>query len=754
MRFTFADYILSESSGSKKLVFSFGRFQPPTIGHKLLIDKVVSQAKSLRADHLIYASKTQDKKSNPLNVNIKVKYLRKMFPGVNFEPANEEIRTFIEALKNFYKKGYKEVYMVAGSDRLADYQRIFDKYNGGEDFSFEKLKVISAGERDPDAEGASGMSGTKMRQAAFAGNFELFRQGIPSSLSDSDAKKLMDDIRRIKPLKEFTDFSLQEILSEGVNDKAIFKAVFLAGGPGSGKDYVLKRTLEGHGLVEINSDTAFEYLLDKYNLDKKMPESEEAQRNAIRAKAKSIKELKERLAIQGRNGLIINGTGEDPEKIASLKLKLEGLGYDTQMLFVHTKNEVSKQRNIERGEAGGRTVPEEIRLEKWENAQTNRKNFREMFEQGYVEFDNSEDLRKADPEVVAQKDAELLDLFKRFRKFTETAPSSEDANNWIKDQKLINKSLVDNPPPPQQTAIEPTEPTQMVQQPQAAQPAPAQQSVVDAGQNIMQQASQMGLVYFGFGRFGKDGQVTHIEQDGKLVPFKSVNEQFKAFKSPREIADKHKVSLTSIMKQLKQGIKVEREHTSHEKMARKIALQHLDEFPDYYSRLKKIEKPLKEGYEFSGSDAMQLLTLGKSNDFSDYSINLNNEEKINVHETDSISKEYQSTQTRNVRDFTGFTSRTGEAGRGSKGSEKREKAHNQESRKKEKDSRLESYDSPSAESPGIFGHSKDDWKRGKTSVTELTGDVELTTISFQKDDERKKSGLEPFITFKSKNVVG
>ncbi len=674
---------LEEEKSNKTIVFSFGRFQPPTIGHKLLVDKVVSLAKQHKADHVIYASRTQDKKSNPLDVNTKVKYLKKMFPKVNFEAANDNVRTFIEALKSLHKNGYKHVYMIAGSDRLADYQRLFDKYNGGDDFNFQTLKAVSAGERDPDAEGASGMSGTKMRQAALDNDFASFRRGIPSTLSDADAKKLMREIKRVRTIKEFFEYTSEELLSEGVNDKSIFKAVFLAGGPGSGKDYVLRKTLEGHGLVEINSDNAFEYLLDKYNLDKKMPDAEEEQRNAIRVRAKSIKELKERLAIQGRNGLIINGTGEDAEKIASLKLKLEGLGYDTQMLFVHTKNEVSQQRNVERGEAGGRTVPEDIRQEKWDNAQKNRKNFKDMFEGGYVEFDNSEDLRNADSEVIQAKEAQLLDLFKRFRKFTETAPSSDEASLWIKDQKLIDKSLANNPPP----QSEPEQPNQDVQpqMPQAQQPqaqvAPtSQQDVAAAGQTLMQQAAKMGLTYYGFGRFGKNGQTTHIEQNGKLIPFKSVNEEFKPFKTPKEIAKKHDKPIAFIMAQLKMGIKVEKEHTKEPEMARKIALQHLDELPDYYSRLKKIEKPLKENYEFSGNDARTLLTLGRK--------------------------------------------------------------------------QVESYDSPSIEAPSVFGHSKDDWKKGKTSVTELSGDTELATITFQKDDETKKRGFEPFSTFKSKNPVG
>ena len=718
MRFNFSEYLLAEDVANKKIVFSFGRFQPPTIGHKLLIDKVVSLSKKYKADHVIYASKTQDSKSNPLNVKTKVDYLRKMFPGVHFEPANDEVRTFIEALKKLYAQGYKHAFMVAGSDRLADYQRLFDKYNGGEDFSFDTLQAVSAGERDPDAEGAAGMSGTKMRQAAFNNDFASFRKGIPPSLSDSDAKRLMNEIRRSRPLKEFVEYVLPaDVLEEGVNDKATFKAVFLAGGPGSGKDFILKKTLEGHGLVEINSDNALEYLMDKYDLDKKMPDSEEQQRNALRARAKSVTELKERLALHGRNGVIINGTGDDPAKIAKIKARLEGLGYDTKLLLVNTKNEVSKQRNIERGERGGRTVPENIRLEKWTAVQDAKKDLKNLFgAENYHEIDNSNDLRIAGDDIKSAKEAEMMDLFKMFRKFTETAPESEEANQWINTQKQMTKSLAANPPPkdvPQAANVQQAASVQTPAAPQTqtGQPAPvpapaAQQPMAQqtAAQTAMDKARKLGLQYYGFGRFGKDGHTTHKEVNGDLKQLNPMHEQFKEAKTPEDIAKMHKVRLIDIMKQLKMGVKVEKEHTTSKEMARKIALQHLAEIPDYYTRLKKVEKkPLKEAYEFSDSSSMSLLTLG-----------------MGVVE----EKRYDAKCVRITESYRQFMK-----------------------------AKKESYDSPSAESPSLFGHSKDDWKKGKTSVSELTGDVELTTITFQKDDERQKLGLQPFSTFKAKNPI-
>jgi len=178
---------------SKKVVFAFGRFQPPTTGHELLVNAVKKLAGST-ADHVIYASKTEDKKSNPLPVARKVYFLKRMFPKTNFIAASAEVRTFIEAAKELNKK-YKNLVMVAGSDRINEYDKILNKYNGTE-FKFDTIEVVSAGERDPDSDTASGMSGTKMREAAVAGDFNKFKKGLPHTLTELDGRRLMNDIRK------------------------------------------------------------------------------------------------------------------------------------------------------------------------------------------------------------------------------------------------------------------------------------------------------------------------------------------------------------------------------------------------------------------------------------------------------------------------------------------------------------------------------------------------------------------------------
>ena len=178
---------------SKTVVFAFGRFNPPTSGHELLIKAVKKLAVSNKADHAIYASKSQDAKKNPLTVEKKVHYLELMFPNTHFVAANPTVRTFIEAAKELNKK-YKNIIMVAGSDRVPEYERILNNYNG-KDFHFDTVQVISAGERDPDADDASGMSASKMRALASKGDYNQFKHGLPSTMREIDGRRLMNDVR-------------------------------------------------------------------------------------------------------------------------------------------------------------------------------------------------------------------------------------------------------------------------------------------------------------------------------------------------------------------------------------------------------------------------------------------------------------------------------------------------------------------------------------------------------------------------------
>ena len=201
---------------SKKLIFAFGRFNPPTIGHAKLMREVITQARRNNANHIVYASASQDKRSNPLDVRTKVKFMQKMFRQNKIKAAGGTQRTFMEILK-FYNKMYGEIVMVAGSDRINEFQKLADKYNG-RDYDYKSIKVVSSGERDPDAEGITGMSASKMREMAKNDDYRSFKKGVVS-LSDSDTKALFNAVKKGMDIREsyvgkFTDFVNNDIREE------------------------------------------------------------------------------------------------------------------------------------------------------------------------------------------------------------------------------------------------------------------------------------------------------------------------------------------------------------------------------------------------------------------------------------------------------------------------------------------------------------------------------------------------------------
>ena len=253
--------------------------------------------------------------------------------------------------------------------------------------------------------------------------------------ANAEAGKLMRWFAKANPEMFKSSYVTENVITEGLYDPARHTAVFMAGGPGSGKDFILQRTLSQHGLTELNSDKAFEHLMKKDGLDPKMPESEERPRNKARGRAKNIYDEKQRLAIANRQGLIVNGTADDPEKIAGIKGRLEGLGYKTMMIYLNTNNKVSKERNIERGQMGQREVPENIRQEKWNRSQKAKPVYQDMFGgENFVHVDNSEDLRKVPPERAAEIDAAHHGIFKQVRKFVSAPPDTPAANEWRQNE--------------------------------------------------------------------------------------------------------------------------------------------------------------------------------------------------------------------------------------------------------------------------------------------------------------------------------
>ena len=174
-----------------KTVFAFGRMNPPTIGHEKLVAKLESEAKRRGAMPHLYLSHSQNPKKDPLSYNTKIAIARKAFGKMVTKSSSKNI---IQILQELEKMGHTEVALIAGSDRVPEFKSLLNKYNGKE-YNFKKIEVISAGERDPDSEGVSGMSASKLRALAKEGDYNSFAKGMPSKLRDSDKKKVYDSIR-------------------------------------------------------------------------------------------------------------------------------------------------------------------------------------------------------------------------------------------------------------------------------------------------------------------------------------------------------------------------------------------------------------------------------------------------------------------------------------------------------------------------------------------------------------------------------
>lgn len=203
----------------KTTVFAFGRMNPPTIGHEKLVDKVKSVAKQHKADHLIVVSHSHDADKNPLTADQKLQHAKRFFPKTNIITSSKQNPSYLTHAEALHKSGTKHLIMVAGSDRTPEYESNLHKYNGeGKLFNFKSIKVVSAGERDPDAEGAAGMSASKMRGHAKTGNFDEFKKGIPSHVPEHHAKELFNDVRvgMEKPAK--TIKTMKEHLSGSTRD--------------------------------------------------------------------------------------------------------------------------------------------------------------------------------------------------------------------------------------------------------------------------------------------------------------------------------------------------------------------------------------------------------------------------------------------------------------------------------------------------------------------------------------------------------
>ena len=203
---SFKNFLVEEE---KTVFFTWGRMNPPTIGHEKLL--TVLSRKAGNNPYFVYLSQSTDPKKNPLPYKDKIKIARKMFPRhARRIMLDNKVKVLFDLLTKLYDMGYKNVTMVVGADRINEFDILINKYNGKKGrhgfYNFRNINVESAGDRDPDAEGATGMSASKMRAAASKGDFTSFSQGLPKTFSNADAKNLFNTVRKGMGLKEQKEY--------------------------------------------------------------------------------------------------------------------------------------------------------------------------------------------------------------------------------------------------------------------------------------------------------------------------------------------------------------------------------------------------------------------------------------------------------------------------------------------------------------------------------------------------------------------
>ena len=218
-----------KSKEKKQLTVGFGRFNPPTVGHEKLMN-TISKTAGKGGEYKIYPSRSQDSTKNPLNPTDKVEYMRKAFPDhANSIVDDDKTKTIFDVLKSAYGKGYSTVNVVVGSDRVKEFENLANKYNG-QLYNFDKINVVSAGERSADSKGVEGMSASKLRKAAMDGDFKTFRSGISKALDDKSAKNLFNTVQKsMKKVKSEAWEFAPKLAFEGLRENYIAKKIFRIG---------------------------------------------------------------------------------------------------------------------------------------------------------------------------------------------------------------------------------------------------------------------------------------------------------------------------------------------------------------------------------------------------------------------------------------------------------------------------------------------------------------------------------------------
>jgi predicted kinase len=324
--------------------------------------------------------------------------------------------------------------MVVGSDRIREFDTLLKKYNSVKGrhgfYNFNSIQVISAGERDADADDVSGMSASKMRAAAEKGDFDSFKNGVPTR-NNREIEQLYKDVRKGMGIAEGTlpQYMQEDLITEGVYDPGIFKAVFLMGGPGSGKSTVVDGlALKALGLKLVNTDKSFETGLKKagQTLDLKLVPADI--RDPIRKKAKRQTTRMLDRYINGRLGLIFDTTSANAGKIKSYLNMLNHLGYESKMIYVSTSLDNAKKRNNMRP----RKLPDAIVEKDWNNSQKNIAMMKKLFGKDFVQVTNDDDLSSLQKKTNS--------LFSKLMTWSTSFPNNKRSSLWKQRQVLTKKN--------------------------------------------------------------------------------------------------------------------------------------------------------------------------------------------------------------------------------------------------------------------------------------------------------------------------
>ncbi len=213
------------------VVVVFGRFNPPTIGHEKLLKRAAKEAEKRGYELRIYPSRSQDAKKNPLTPQMKISYMRQMFPDYADSIVDDKgAKTIFNVLTGANEEGHSNMIIMVGQDRLGEFQGLSHKYNG-ELYNYDQLEVVSAGERDPDSDDVTGMSASKLRLAAAEGDFVKFAKGVPDTLGNMQKKELFNVLRRSMNIEEGTEVweIAPKLDEEGMRDAYLVDHIYEVG---------------------------------------------------------------------------------------------------------------------------------------------------------------------------------------------------------------------------------------------------------------------------------------------------------------------------------------------------------------------------------------------------------------------------------------------------------------------------------------------------------------------------------------------